>query len=56
MKIINLVSAHTGNDTINHGFTLVDGIIGLLILIVLIFIMGLLIKRNKIRRKNEKQI
>lgn len=51
MKIINLVSAHTGNDLINHGFTYIDGIIGVVLFIVLVFIINLLIVK---RRKTKK--
>jgi len=50
MNIINLVSAHTGNDAVNHGFELGDGIIGIvgiLIAVILIFIIKYLIKKHK---------
>jgi len=53
MKIINLislVSAHTGNDTVNHSFEIADGIVGILILIFLIIIITLITKRYKRKR------
>ena len=36
MNIINLVSAHTGNDAVNHSFELVDGLIGVGLIILII--------------------
>ena len=47
MKIINLVSAHTGNDAINHGMAFADWIIGLFMLVALVFAISLLIKKYK---------
>ena len=52
MKIINLVSAHTGNDLVNHGFEMADGIIGIVLLIIMILITCFLIKKYKNKRNN----
>lgn len=52
LTLINLVSAHTGNDYYEHGPELADWIIGLSILVALVILIIWLIKRKK--RKNRK--
>ncbi len=50
----NLVSAHTGNDLVNHGITIYDGIIGGILLVGLIIGIMFLIKYKRIRWQNKK--
>ena len=47
MKTLPMVLAHTGNDAVDHGFKVADGIVGILVLVFLILILVYLIKRRK---------
>jgi hypothetical protein len=49
MNLINLVSAHTGNDYYDHRFEFYDGLIGLILFIGIVISIIFLIKykRNK---------
>ena len=51
LSLIGLVSAHTGNDLYDHGFTIYDGVIGIVIIVVLAIIVKYLIKKRKNKRK-----
>lgn len=47
INFISLVSAHTGNDYYDHGFTFYDGLIGGILLIGVIIGIVFLIKKKK---------
>ncbi len=47
MNIINLVSAHTGNDLVEHGMETADWIIGFVLIILIIGGIYLFKKYNK---------
>jgi len=38
MKLLPNVLAHTGNDALNHSFGITEGIIGVIILVVVIWL------------------
>ena len=50
LNLISMVMAHTGNDAVDHSFKLVNGIIGILIIFIMVFIVRLIIKKY---RKNK---
>ena len=50
MSLIDFVSAHTGNDFVNHGFEMGDFVFGVVVLVVL----GLVIWKIKKYKKGGK--
>lgn len=55
MKLLNMVSAHTGNDLYDHGMTLADWIVGLVIIVTLILLIVFIIKKSKKRKIKKKK-
>ena len=47
MNLLPTVLAHTGNDVVNHGFELADGIIGVLMIFIIGMISIYLIKKRR---------
>ncbi len=51
LSFIGLVSAHTGNDLYDHGFTVCDGVISIMIVVLAAIVIYYLIKKSKNKRK-----
>ena len=47
MNLLSFVSAHTGNDTINHGITFLDVALTLVLVVAGIFLAKRIIKGKK---------
>ena len=50
LELISFVSAHTGNDTYNHGMEFFDWVFFVLLLVSLILLIRGIIKRRKDRK------